>query len=86
MIRPGSARHTTEVKSYKNDGYTSTTTSDLPATTHGVTLEALNKNDALVTMGSGQSLSVYATTDGGTRWVKVIPPSLAKIGFTVPAP
>jgi hypothetical protein len=86
MIRPGPASHTTEVKSYKNDGYTSTTTSDLPATTHGVTLKALNNNDALVTVGSGQSLSVYATTDGGTRWVKVIPPSRAKIGFTVPAP
>jgi hypothetical protein len=86
MIRPGPASHTTEVKSYKNDGYALTTTSDLPATTQGVTLKALNNDDALVTVGSGQSLSVYATTDGGSSWVKVVPPQEAKIGFTVLAP
>ena len=86
MVRPVPANRTTELKLYKSDGYSSTTTSDLPATTHGVTLQALNDNDALVTVGSGQSSSVYATTDGGTRWVKVVPPSVAKIGFTVPAP
>jgi hypothetical protein len=86
IVRPGPKSDTTEVKSYKSDGYASTTTSELPATTHGVTLQALNNRDALVTVGSGQSSSVYATTDGGSRWVKVVPPSEATIGFTVPAP
>jgi hypothetical protein len=86
IVRPGPKSDTTEVKLYKSDGYTSTTTSELPATTHGVTLKAVNNNDALVTVGSGQSSSVYSTTDGGTRWVKVVPPSDAKTGFTVPAP
>ena len=86
IVRPGPKSHTTEVKSYKSDGYTSITTSELPATTHGVTLTALNDNDALVTVGSGQSSSVYSTSDGGTMWVKVVPPSKAKTGFTVPAP
>jgi photosystem II stability/assembly factor-like uncharacterized protein len=84
IVRPGAKGDTTEVKSYGSDGYTSTTTSELPATTHGVTLHALNTNDALVTVGSGQSSSVYSTTDGGTRWVKVVPPSEATIGFIVP--
>jgi len=85
IVRPGAMSDTTEVKSYKSDGYTSITTSDLPATTDGVTLTALNNNDALVTVGSGQNSSVYATTDGGTTWVKVVPPSKATPGFTVPA-
>jgi hypothetical protein len=84
MIRPGPKGDTTEVKSYKSNGYTSTTTSELPATTHGVTLRALNSNDALVSVGSGESASVYSTTDGGTNWVKVIPPLAAQVGFTVP--
>jgi len=66
------------------NGYTSTTTSQLPATTHGVTLKAINSNDALVTVGSGQSSSVYATTDGGATWAKVVPPTRGEIGFTVP--
>jgi photosystem II stability/assembly factor-like uncharacterized protein len=65
-------------------GYTSTTTSELPATTHGVTLKAINDNDALVTVGSGQSSSVYATTDGGATWAKVVPPARGESGFTVP--
>ncbi|MHB8378287.1 MAG: WD40/YVTN/BNR-like repeat-containing protein [Acidimicrobiales bacterium] len=86
IIRPGPRSNTTEVKSYKTDGYASTTTSDLPATTHGVTLNAVNNNDALMTVGSGQFSSVFATTDGGSTWDKVVPPSAATIGFTVPAP
>jgi len=86
IVRPGPKDDTTEVKSYKSDGDASTTTSELPATTHGVTLQAVNNHDALVTVGSGQSSSVYATTDGGSRWVKVVPPSQPTIGFTVPAP
>lgn len=85
MIRPGAKSDTTEVKSYKGDGYSSISTSSLPATTRGVTLSALSTNDALVTVGSGQSSSVYATTDGGTRWIKVVPPSTAESGFTVSA-
>jgi len=85
IVRPGPKSDTTEVKSYKSDGYTSITTPDLPATTGGVTLTALNKYDALVTVGSGQNSSVYATTDGGTTWVKVVPPAKATTGFTVPA-
>ena len=85
IVRPGPKGDTTEVKSYKSDGYTSITTSELPATTHGVTLSALNNNDALVTLGTGQTSSVYVTTDGGTGWVKVVPPSKATTGFTVPA-
>jgi hypothetical protein len=86
IVRPGPKSDTTEVKLYKSDGYTSTTTSELPATTHGVTLKAVNNNDALITVGSGQFSSVYSTTDGGTIWDKVVPPSEAKTGFTVPAP
>ena len=86
IVRPGPKSDTSEVKSYRSDGYTSTTTSELPATTHGVTLKAVNDNDALVTVGSGQTSSVYSTTDGGTRWVRVVPPTKAKIGFTVAAP
>lgn len=67
------------MKSYRRDGYTWITTSDLPATTDGVTITALNSNDALVSVGTGQNSSVYATTDGGMKWVKVVPPSIAKI-------
>jgi len=84
MIRPGPKGDTKEVKSYRSDGYASTSTSDLPATTRGVTLKALNSEDALITIGSGQFSSVYETTDGGTTWARVAPPSQAKIGFTVP--
>jgi len=85
IVRPGAVSDTTEVKSYNNDGYTSIATSDLPATTNGVTLTALNNNDALVTVGSVRNSSVYATTDGGTTWVKVVPPPKATTAFTVPA-
>lgn len=85
IVRPGLTGDTTEVKSYESDGYASMTTSELPATTHGVTLAALNSNDALVTVGSGQSSAVYATRDGGATWVEVVPPSRATTGFTVPA-
>ena len=84
MIRPGPKGDTAEVKSFKSDRYSSTTTSGLPATTHGVTLKALNASDALVSLGSGESSSVYSTTDGGTNWFKVIPPSAARVGFAVP--
>jgi hypothetical protein len=85
MIRPGPKGDTTEMRSWHNDGYTSITTSDLPASSNGVSIKALNDSDALITVGSGQSSSVYATTDGGSRWVKVVPPSRATSGFTVPA-
>jgi hypothetical protein len=85
MIRPGPKGDTTEVKSYKSDGYAFSATSELPATTHGVILKALNSNDALVSVGSGESSAVYVTTDGGTRWYKVVPPFAAAVGFTVPA-
>lgn len=84
IVRPGPKSDTTEVKLYKSNGYSSITTSDLPATTRGVTLNALNRNDALVTVGSGQFSSVYVTTDGGTIWDKMVPPSKAKTGFVVP--
>ena len=83
IIRPGPRSDTMELKLLPN-GYTSTTTSQLPATTHGVTPKAINSNDALVTVGSGQSSSVYATTDGGATWAKVVPPTRGEIGFTVP--
>jgi photosystem II stability/assembly factor-like uncharacterized protein len=86
IVRPGPKSNTTQVRSYEGDGYAFATTSDLPATTHGVTLEALNNKDALITIGSGQSSSVYSTTDGGTIWDKVVPPFGATTGFTVPAP
>lgn len=85
MIRPGPKGITTEVKSYKSNGYQWITTSDLPATTHGVSLAALNNADAVVTVGTGQNSSAYATTDGGTKWVKLIPPSNAATGFIVAA-
>lgn len=85
MIRPGPKGDTTEVKSDKRNGYTSITTSELPATTDGVTLSALNDNNALLTVGSGQNSSVFATIDGGTSWVKVVPPAKATAGFTVRA-
>jgi photosystem II stability/assembly factor-like uncharacterized protein len=85
MIRPGPRRDTNEMKSFERKGYTSITTSDLPATTHGTTLAALTNSEALVTIGSGQTSSVYATTDGGTTWVKVVPPQQGKSGFTVSA-
>ncbi len=83
ILRPGPKSDTTEVKSYKSDGYTWITTSQLPATTRGVTLTALNNDDALITVGSGQNSSVYATTNGGSKWVKVAPPSRATTVFTV---
>jgi len=86
IVRPGSRGDATEVTSYKGNGYSFTTTSDLPATTHGVTLDAVNSNEALITVGSGQTSSVYATTNGGTKWLKVVPPTDANIGFTVLAP
>jgi photosystem II stability/assembly factor-like uncharacterized protein len=86
MVRPGPRGQTTELKSYKSAGYTSITTSDLPSTMRGAALHALNNDDALVTVGTGQSLSVYATTDGGTKWAKVAPPSEAKVGFALPVP
>jgi photosystem II stability/assembly factor-like uncharacterized protein len=85
MVRPGPKGHTTEVKSFKGDGYMFETTADLPATTRGVTLDALNGNDALVSVGSGESSSVYSTTDGGTGWTEVVPPQTANGGFTVPS-
>lgn len=85
MVRPGPKGHTTEVKSFEGDGYIFETTADLPATTRGVTLDALNGNDALVSVGSGESPSVYSTTDGGTGWTKVVPPQTANGGFTVPS-
>jgi len=85
MIRPGPKGDTTELKSVKSDGYMFETTPDLPATTHGVTLNALNGNDALVSVGSVESPSVYETTDEGANWLKVIPPSAPNVGFTVPA-
>lgn len=88
VIRPGRKADTEIV--IVNHGahganYSTDTTVELPDTTHGAVLQAMNESNALLTVRTAMGPStVYSTADRGATWVKLMPPSSGTSSFVTP--